>query len=200
MAEPDKAWEVVHEAILAFGMKVPDLGKARAALLRVIREGAWKHYVPPIGEPCEPPTFREWIVAKVPRGLETTEENLWQIAQGDRELYDELVRLLRRKPGDGNHDNIMISQQGVTSRPRKAAQGTSAEYALSRLRKSRPDLHAEVLAGRLSAHAAMVKAGFRPKTFTVRPDPKSAARALRKHMSPEDLRTLARLLLEEEDA
>lgn len=30
-------------------------------------------------------------------------------------------------------------------------------------------------------------------------DPASAARTLRKHMSPDDLRTLARLLLEEED-
>jgi hypothetical protein len=39
--------------------------------------------------------------------------------------------------------------------------GTSKAYALRRLRKDRPDLHARVLAGEISAHAAMITAGFR---------------------------------------
>lgn len=39
--------------------------------------------------------------------------------------------------------------------------GTSADAALRRLRKDRPDLHARVLDGELSAHAAMIEAGFR---------------------------------------
>ena len=40
-------------------------------------------------------------------------------------------------------------------------QGTSRTYALRRLAKDRPDLHAQCLAGDLTAHAAMVQAGFR---------------------------------------
>jgi hypothetical protein len=39
--------------------------------------------------------------------------------------------------------------------------GTSAEAFLRRLRKGRPDIHARVLAGELTAHAGMVEAGFR---------------------------------------
>jgi hypothetical protein len=39
--------------------------------------------------------------------------------------------------------------------------GTSKAYALRRLRKDRPDIHARVLAGEISAHAGMVEAGFR---------------------------------------
>ena len=45
--------------------------------------------------------------------------------------------------------------------------GNSREAALRRLAKDRPDLLAEVEAGRLSAHGAMVKAGFRPRAVSV---------------------------------
>ncbi len=41
-------------------------------------------------------------------------------------------------------DNISISD---TKKQRNEAHGTSADYALRRLRTSRPDLHARVLAG-----------------------------------------------------
>jgi hypothetical protein len=39
--------------------------------------------------------------------------------------------------------------------------GNKAAYALRRLRNARPDLHARVLSGVLSANAAMIEAGFR---------------------------------------
>jgi hypothetical protein len=42
--------------------------------------------------------------------------------------------------------------------------GTTAAYALRRLRKDRPDIHAKVLAGEMSAHAGMVEAGFRGRS------------------------------------
>jgi hypothetical protein len=57
------------------------------------------------------------------------------------------------KPENGNFDNIKDSTLAPT--------GTSKQYALRRLRKSRPDLHARVLAGELTCHAAMLEAGFR---------------------------------------
>jgi hypothetical protein len=82
----------------------------------------------------------------------------------------------------------------INTRP----QGTSEAQALRRLRRDRPDLHAEVLAGSISPHAAMVLAGFRRRTGTVRyDDAESAARTLRKHMPREALLRLAELLTEE---
>jgi hypothetical protein len=45
--------------------------------------------------------------------------------------------------------------------------GTSRATALRRLRKDRPDIHARVLKGELSAHAAMIEAGFRKKPGSV---------------------------------
>lgn len=41
--------------------------------------------------------------------------------------------------------------------------GNTASYALRRLRKDRPDIHARVLAGELTPHGGMVEAGFRKR-------------------------------------
>lgn len=193
MDDLDDAWKVVHEAILAFGSKVPDLGKARVSLLRVIESGAWRHYAPPVGRPCEPPTFREWVTAAVPRGLETTEANLYAIAEGNAGLASALDQAYERKPRAdkiiANVDNINVSDD--LARP----DGTSRRAALRRLRKDRPDLHEKVAAGELSAHAAMIQAGFRSRTISVPASrPESIARALRKHLNEDDLAALVQLL------
>jgi hypothetical protein len=92
----------------------------------------------------------------------------------------------------------MQVETGTTSA--HAPSGTSREAGLRRLRKDRPDLHAEVLAGRLSAHGAMVRAGFRRKTVTVPLDkPENTAKALRRSLDPEALATVARLLTQQDD-
>jgi hypothetical protein len=55
--------------------------------------------------------------------------------------------------------------------------GTSRAYALRRLRKDRPDIHARVLAGELSPHGGMVEAGFRKRK---QPPPDQPSKALRR--------------------
>lgn len=53
-------------------------------------------------------------------------------------------------------------------------------------------MHAEVLAGNLTAHAAMVQAGLRPKTFTVRAESAdSVVAALRRQLPPDVLSEVA---------
>jgi hypothetical protein len=68
--------------------------------------------------------------------------------------------------------------------------GGSATYAIRKLRRSRPDLHAKVLAGELSPHAAMVQAGFRPKVITVPLDVEKAAAALARAFTEDEMRSL----------
>lgn len=64
-----------------------------------------------------------------------------------------------------------------------------------RLARHAPELHAQVLAGQLTAHAAMIRAGLRPRTFAVRSDQAdSVARALRTHLDPGTLTDVRRLL------
>jgi len=62
-----------------------------------------------------------------------------------------------KKRSVSNENDVTDSFKG---RPHS---GTVAE-ALRPLRKHRPDIHARVLAGEISAHAGMIEAGFRKKT------------------------------------
>lgn len=100
----------------------------------------------------------------------------------DPEAVDLLDRALQNPPSAHiAFDNV----QGT------APTGTSADAALRRLRKDRPDLHARVLARELSPHAAMVEAGFRPRTITAPVDDMAKlADALKRHLTPEQIATL----------
>lgn len=67
--------------------------------------------------------------------------------------------------------------------------------ALRRLREDAPALHTKVVAGELSTNAAMVQAGFRPRTISIPVSrPESAAKTLRSKLSKEELVELVNLL------
>jgi len=81
---------------------------------------------------------------------------------GDRKSKDRHIKLYNKK-GDVQDD--------------PPPTGNSTEAVLRRLRKDRLDLHTRVMAGELSAHAAMIEAGFRKRQQ--RPKLTPVARALR---------------------
>ncbi len=88
------------------------------------------------------------------------------------------VPTMRRGRGQAtqNPNGVHIAPV-ANSNSRKAAgrpTGTTAQQAIRRLRKDRPDLHAGVIAGRKSPHGAMVEAGFRRKTDAIRSGTSSA--------------------------
>lgn len=92
----------------------------------------------------------------------------------------------------GVHTGDDIDNINVT----KVPDGTSKQAALRRLRKDRPDLHQKVLDGDLSAHAAMLDAGFRRKSITVTDsNPITAASAIRSTFGPAFAAALAAALL-----
>lgn len=154
---------------------VPDL------LKRVLREEAWRCFQTRMGEVVEHEQLGDFIATPPLAGLGATVELVENICRDDPEALQMLRTTLK-----GTRNNVT---------PRR---GNRRDYGLERLKENAPELHAEVLAGSLSAHAAMVQAGFRPKTFTVRADrPQSVATSLRRYMKPDDLATLARLLSEE---
>jgi hypothetical protein len=70
--------------------------------------------------------------------------------------------------------------------PHQPPTGTSAAAAHRRLREQRPDLHARVLAGEATAHAAMIEAGFRKKRARRKQTPLDKLRADWKAASAED--------------
>lgn len=156
--------------------------------LLVSRE--WEHFVTRLGKEVHHERFAEFVITPPLAGLGASVDLIQRLVADDKEALDLLDQALQN-PHGGDHsknDNITLAQPN----------GTSEAAALRRLRKDAPELHAEVLAGRLTAHGAMVRAGFRPKTVSVpigRPD--AVAAALRKHMTPADLARLAALLTTE---
>lgn len=161
------------------------IAHAPALLRQVLEDESWREFETLRGEMVRHERFTEFVVTPPLKGLGTSVDLVKRVVADDAVALDLLDQALQNQAGNpGNVDNI-------NDRPT----GTSREQALRRLRKDAPELHADVLAGRLSAHAAMVKAGFRSRTVSVPvSQPERVADALRKHMSPEDLVQLRKLL------
>ena len=85
----------------------------------------------------------------------------------------------------GNANNVSNSTkqdlfaEQESSPKRKTEHGNRKDYTLSRLKREAPALFEEVKAGRMTANAAAVKAGFRRSMRTIPVDtPDAAIRAL----------------------
>lgn len=147
--------------------------------------------------------FLREVLLALPEGIETlglvraelAKEGVDFDAEADREerqALDESDRAQQRPHGgdrvseESKIDNVQLAPTPT---------GNSSKAALRRLRKDRPDLHQDVIAGKITPHAAMVNAGFRPKTVQIPLDPALAAKALRRHFSAADIETIRGLLL-----
>lgn len=174
-----------------------------ALLVRVLSEESWRSFVTQRGEEVKHQRFEHFVTMPPLKGLgasmrlidkliESVEDRA-ERAQA-RNLLDEILQRehggdRRSKAANFKLDNIQLESDVV------APSGTSREAGLRRLRKDRPDLHADVLAGRLSTHAAMVEAGFRKRKISIPvASPGDTARALRRNLEPGQIKELVELL------
>lgn len=163
------------------------LGTVPKAVARVLREEAWREFVTSRGEHVQHERFADFVTTPPLAGLGCEVALVQRIVADDRETSDLLDQALQN-PHGGDHSK--------SNNVPPAPSGNTSAKALRRLRKDAPELHSEVLAGRLSAHGAMVKAGFRPKTISVPVTrPEAVAQALRKYMSADDIAKLISLLV-----
>lgn len=194
LSEPERLHELLFQAIRTPGMNPENV----YLLLRTVLDREY-----PEGGQLEEQSqrFRAFLEQPHPKGLDITPDQLTAVLQRFRHpkedsdpdvrewmprLRSRLARLLPGeaavKPG-GLH--------GITIKPNTAAN------VMRRLNRDRPDLAQAVAEGQLSANAAAIEAGFRRRKVSVPVDsPEAVNRTLRKHMKPEQLSTLARLLLE----
>lgn len=165
------------------------IGTVPGLVKRVLREESWREFVTQRGEHVVHERFADFVIAQPLKGLGGSVDLVRRIVSSDAEALSLLDEAMRNPIGRPEiRDN-------VTNFSDPNQRGTSKDYALRRLRKDAPELHADVLAGRLTAHAAMVRAGFRPKTFTVRADSaEDVAATLRRRLPPEVLLEVASLL------
>lgn len=121
------------------------------------------------------------------RGHEFTEENTYRRPDGRRMCRQcQRTRDRKRKATPVERDNITTDRgTGVETEER----GTTASYTRSRLARDRPDLHQQVVVGKLTSNAAAIQAGFRKPTATVPIDSvDSAVRALLRRFPSTDIR------------
>lgn len=159
-------------------------------LKRILREESWRDFETQRGERVRYERFADFVVKMPLKGLGTNVDLIRRIVADDVEALDMLDQALRNPEGGSLQARATVDNIN-SGRPN----GTSKEAALRRLRTGAPELHADVLAGRLTAHAAMVKAGYRRKTVTVRTDDAQAiAKSLRKSVAPAVLVELCALV------
>lgn len=130
---------------------------------RIIRDELWRSfYCKPVLAQIEFATFEKYVVDDLPTGLGTTVQMLKNICRDDDEALSLIDKATQRKAGDWNthpEPDVIVDNVNNNIRPT----GNTKDAALRRLRKDRADLHEKVIAGEISAHAAMIDAGFRKK-------------------------------------
>lgn len=166
-----------------------------ALLARVLREESWRAFVTQRGEAVEHERFADFVTTPPLKGLGASMDLIDRIV-GTSD--PDLLRLLReaKSVGRGSAGRGRPSIGHVDS---TSPNGSATDYAAARLAEQAPDEYEAVKRGEKTIHGAAVAAGIRKRRVPVRlDDPASAARTLRKHMAPDDLKALARLLLDEE--
>jgi len=169
-----------------------DLKTVPSLIDRIITDGMWRERVDPASGRKVPPrgrfrTFHEFVYTPGEKGgLGSSAAQLYRLCPDLTDKLDEAFG--RKERSDKIVDNLDNIQD---SGDLEAPTGTSRRAALRRLRKDRPDLHAQVVAGEISANWAMVEARFRPRTIAVPVSrPEAVARSLQKHMTPDDMALL----------
>jgi hypothetical protein len=172
-------------------------------LVEILKNNAWRQWTDRGGEYMwGAREFQSFLESEPPRGCGITIGVARALVASDHDASVLLEEAVRPEPGnptgrnqwsEGIHNIVMDSSPDIIP-IRQSREGNSVSYAVRRLGVERPDLLDQVKAGELSAHGAMVAAGFRAKSITVDDDPAKAARRLLKHFQGERLEALIRAL------
>lgn len=185
-------------------------GSALEGLAAIVEDGTWRK-VPSGPDRPEPFTsFHRFVEANPPFGLGYSIKQLRALLQlqhpGEgaavvRERMDamraEVARLIADDvPVSAAHGEVGRGRRRVDDINSNGQGGTSSAYVIGRLKRDRPDLAERVVSGELTPNAAARQAGI-TKPRVVLTSPESIARALRRHLGPDDIAQLIRLLLGE---
>ena len=142
---------------LAAMMKQGEAGLSHVPKLvtQIIKTDAWRERVTALGHPAAFAHFEQFVTTAPLAGLGVSMGFLRDMCRIDAVALDALDQVMQGR--QGQRTDLGNNVPEVEGRP----EGNTRAKALRRLRAHRPDLHARVLAGELSAHRAMVDAGFR---------------------------------------
>ena len=162
------------------------LGSVPGLLKQLLQDGGWREFVTQRGEHVEHQRFEEFVTTLPLKGLGASMDLVERIVgTDDPDLLLMLREAKKRKRG----------------RPRKALDSSTLARDMDaedveRLARDAPEELEAVRRGEKTIHKAALAAGIRRPRVSVRMDnAASAARTLRKHMPPDQLAELVRLLL-----
>lgn len=192
---PRDNWPAVAALSSAIRFGGSGLSDVPVLIERVISDGSWQSFENDLGV-FSNETFEEFVTAEPLKGLGASTKLVVQMVRGTS--AEALVRNLlksRSNPKGRNQHSAPKTDDGSTNNiSRTTKHGTRRDYALERLERDAPELFDAVQRNELSPNAAAIKAGFRPKTFTIRADrPESIVATLRRQLSPDvyaDVKTL----------
>lgn len=160
---------------------------------RVIKEDLWQvRTLPKTQEIIKFQTFEEFLQTSPPEGLGTNLKTIQKLCHEDIETIDliEQVRTKRFQGGDRRSERF---KDGNTNFEIKETKNTKS-YALKRLRKERPDLHQQVLEGKLSVNQAMIQAKYRQQKYQIEKDIHKLSRFIKTHFDKTEIEKLLDLL------
>lgn len=192
LAANDSVVMALQDAVAHGGRRLDDIP---GLLKRVIEEQCWvEREVRRTREVVRFPEFVVFVQSGPPEGLGTDLASLKRWCRDYLDVLDLIDKATIGQHG-GDHGNQYTGGKMDNVQLDTPPTGNSRQRAIHRLRDARPDLHAQVIAGDLTPHAAMVEAGFRHQTATVPLDDMATLAAyLRRKLTPEQLVALREAL------
>jgi len=184
-----------HSVVSIAGSKTESslVRHAQADIIRMVNTEGWREFLPypNFEEVVTHERFEDWVTAFPFKGLGMTLEDLKVIAQGSIEALDAIDRATSGRHG-GDHTSEESKGNNV---PLAQPKGNSTRRALRRLRTEgergndqAADLHRQLLAGQVSANAAMIQAGFRKRSKSYTGEPLERARKAFQDLTEEERR------------
>ena len=155
--------QLCQSTIESFYSATGGLRQFPGLLKKIIRNRAWERRMSR-GKVIELASLRELITEKPLRGWGEDIKKVEAVIRDDPEalvMFREAMKTERggdhtSEEGKANHNNVMVCSDAI--------QGNSRAYSIARVQRScDEETVAEVMAGRMSANAALVKAGIRKK-------------------------------------
>ena len=163
-----------------------------ALLKQVLAEDGWQDFTTQRGERVQYDRFDDFVRTPPLKGLGATVELIERVIGTDD---PDLLRMWR----DARKGRAGRPRKGVEKQEDSSSITTGQDSGLTsdRLAREAPEEYEAVRRGEKTINAAARDAGIRPHRISVRLDrPDSIARSLRRFLTPDQLSTLARLLLE----
>ncbi|MCW7941629.1 hypothetical protein AAW14_06165 [Streptomyces hygroscopicus] len=182
-------------------------GSALEGLAAIVEDETWRKVPSGPSRPEPFTSFRRFVEANPPFGLGYSIKQLRALLQlqhpgeGATEIR-ERMEAMRAEVARLIAEDVIPAQN--VGRPEATSnvhatninRSDSSEYVVARLKRDDPDLAERVVNGEITANAAARQKGWR-KPRVVLTSPESIATALRRHLGPDDIAALIRLLLNE---